>query len=577
MNPATTATVDLVIDLLLQSISDENRNALEAVAREDPTINTWMLAQVDNYAGAIKSTLDAVQGHLLRRMSALHTEHNRMIPLHQLPIEIFVQILTGVLGPFQTRGWSRRTHLGRLVTLCRVCKRWREVIRSAPPLWTTIDIFDPAATTSAAISLSANHPLNILGASSPGSIRFWGDVPERWKEFSDTVIIHSTRWRSIQLNVAASEVALAIMNAPAPRLQSLELKSSVQCRVYIEDGGDMFQATRPHLRRLGLHGVAVPWRPWTLGGLRHLSLSGLGEFAPSYEEMLGILRECPRLEELALSLRSIANVEASRRNHPFTLAQLRSITFASLSPSWAFALLETIRTPSVKFVVLDLNFSDSGHLLLPVIKRARTLLSTIIDTQYELSVMISPSTLDWSSYPFGIGHNRWNFRVTGWGQQPVSELVELILLEKDANRFPPESISIDLEVSSDSQFSQILGKLDGVEHIHIFEVNRSGLEHLFTYMSNRTSTNEWGLPELEIFNLYDCYYDPSQLLSMVLTRYGSEGSAGNDISGTRRDRPPALKNMTINHAPGEADEDTLDLVKDIVGHECLRFYEDVER
>ncbi|KIO16301.1 hypothetical protein M407DRAFT_232687, partial [Tulasnella calospora MUT 4182] len=135
--------------------------------REDTRIDSAMLAQVDNYAGAIKSTLDAVQGHLLRRMSALHTEHNRMIPLHQLPIEIFVQIITGALEDFRTRGWSSRTHLGRLVTLCRVCKRWRDVIKSTPSLWTTIDILDPAAITSTAISLSAHHPLNILGTLSP--------------------------------------------------------------------------------------------------------------------------------------------------------------------------------------------------------------------------------------------------------------------------------------------------------------------------------------------------------------------------------------------------------------------------
>ncbi|KIO34418.1 hypothetical protein M407DRAFT_218626, partial [Tulasnella calospora MUT 4182] len=258
--------------------------------REDTRTDNEMLAQVDNYAGAIKSTLNTVQGHLFRRMSALHTEHNRMIPLHQLPIEIFVQIVTGALEPFRTRGWSRRTHLGRLVTLCQVCKGWRDVIRSTPSLWTTIDILDPAAITSTAISLSANHPLNILGTLTPSPVRFWGNVPEKWSEFLDTLITHSTRWRSIQLIVASSEAALGIMTAPAPRLQSLEVKSSVPCRVDIQNGGDIFQATGPRLRRLGLHGVAAPWRSWVLGDLRYLSLSGLGEFAPSYEEMLGMLR-----------------------------------------------------------------------------------------------------------------------------------------------------------------------------------------------------------------------------------------------------------------------------------------------
>ncbi|KAG8926368.1 hypothetical protein FRC00_002987 [Tulasnella sp. 408] len=293
--------------------------------------------------------------------------------------------------------------------------------------------------------------------------------------------------------------------------------------------------------------------------------------------MLGILRECPVLEELTLSLRPAANVETSRKDHPFTLAQLRSITFVSLSFSWTLALLKTIRAPSVRSVSLYLNLSDPAHLLLPIIKSARTLLSTLIDTQYRVSLTISPSNLEWNCYSIGAGHNGWNFEFTGWGQQPVSELVELILLEKDANRFPPESISIDLEDSGDSQFSQLLEKLDGVERIHTFSVSRCGLELLFTYMSGRTTTGEWGLPELKNLNLYDCYYDPSRLLSMILARYGSEESEEDDISESRRDRPPALKEMTISHAPDEADEDTIDLVKDIVGDDCFYFYEDVDR
>ncbi|KIO34202.1 hypothetical protein M407DRAFT_64575, partial [Tulasnella calospora MUT 4182] len=120
-----------------------------------------MLTQVDNYAGAIKSTLDAVQGRLLDKISALHTEHNRMIPLHKLPVETFVQVITVALESFQTRQWSSPTYLGRLVTLCQVCKRWKDVISRTASLWATIDIRDPAVIISTAISRSANHSLNI--------------------------------------------------------------------------------------------------------------------------------------------------------------------------------------------------------------------------------------------------------------------------------------------------------------------------------------------------------------------------------------------------------------------------------
>ncbi|KAG8950947.1 hypothetical protein FRC04_007011 [Tulasnella sp. 424] len=233
MNPATKPTVEFAVDVLLQSIQDENKTALEAMRRlpsnqRDYKNDTAMLGHVDSYAGAIKSTLDDVQRHLLDKMSALHKEHNRMIPLHRLPIEMFVQIITGALEPFQIY-FRAQTHLGRLLTLCNVCKRWRDVIGGTPSLWATIDVRDPPALTSVAISRSSNHPLNVIGASSYGPPKYW-DHPVGSKRFENLAIVHSRRWRFVQLVVASSEDAQALINAPAPRLRSLEVKSTVQYR-----------------------------------------------------------------------------------------------------------------------------------------------------------------------------------------------------------------------------------------------------------------------------------------------------------------------------------------------------------
>ncbi|KAG8973052.1 hypothetical protein FRC05_009167 [Tulasnella sp. 425] len=523
-----------------------------------------MLGHVDGYVGAIQSTLDDVQRHLLDKMSAFHKAHNRMIPLHRLPIEVFVQIITGALEPFQTYPWSG-TSAKRLLTLCRVCNRWKDVIDRTPSLWATIDIRDPAALTALAVSRSSNHPLNIIGTPSSSSPNYWSYPTAGWTQFKNTVMMQSTRWRSIRLVVASPKDAQALINAPAPRLQSLEVKSMEQCRVNLQSGSGILQEAGPRLRRLALHGLAIPWRACMLHNLRYLSISGLDEFAPSCEEILGVLRMCHALVEVNLALEPAANLEPFQEERPFTLTQLRSMTFDSHNSPWPFPLLETISTPSVRHVSLDLDFSGAESLFPSIMKRVRGLLSTVIDSPYNMTISTYQTHLEWACHPSEIGLDEWSFNVTAWTEsQGLDEILEAILVERDANRFAPRSIAIDLNGPIHSGFSAALGKLDGVDSILEFAALSCDLDPLFTYMSSATTGHGWGLPELQKLIIYDCAYDPAKLLDMVLSRYGGEGDGISDGGG----RPPPFKRIEISHAPGEADEDTLGLVEDI---------EDIER
>ncbi|KAG8959788.1 hypothetical protein FRC00_001251 [Tulasnella sp. 408] len=498
-----------------------------------------------------------------------------MIPLHKLPIEIFVQVITEALSSFQIRQERGPTHLGRIVTLCQVCKRWKDVINRTASLWATIDIRDPTVVISIALSRSANHPLNLIGAPRSGPFKNWYGIPRGWEEFVKTAIAHSTRWRSVQLAVGSSEAALAVMNARAPRLQSLEVYSWAESRVDTQKGGSIFQTTGPRLRRLGLRGLAIPsgWGSGVLHDLRYLTISSFYGLAPSCEEMLATLRECPMLVELMLSLDLTANVETSWKGPSFMLAQLESISISSLSTSWALALLETIRTPSVQLVDLSLDLLNSNHLFPSVIKRLGPIFSDIIDAQYQLHIHIDTDHLEWLCEPTGEPSNgrTVNIKVRN---KPASETLETIWAEMGSNRFDLESISIYFNPEAD--FSLFLPKLDRMQPITSVSFDWCDLDPVFTYMSNPTTRSEWGFPELEYFTIRGCTYDPPRLLEMVLARYEGEGSEGSDISDNKRDRPPPFKDLTIHHAPGEADVETLDMVEDIVGYDCFTLEEDLE-
>ncbi|KAG8974767.1 hypothetical protein FRC05_006927 [Tulasnella sp. 425] len=568
------------IGILIQSINDENKNVLEAMSyREDTKVHTGTLSHVDDYACALKSTLETVQRQMLDKISAIRTEHNRLIPLHRLPIENFVQIITGALEPFNTRGYSGPTHLARLVALCEVCRRWREVINSTPSFWTTIDILDPPAVTSAAISRSANHRLNFIGAPRSGAVRFASRPPDRCAEFSRTAMMHSTRWRSIELVAASPEDVLAIMNAPAPVLQSLEMKSMAPSQLYFQNGASMFQNTNPRLRRLGLHGVAIPWDSSILRDLQYLSISTLDNFVPSCEEILRILRACPGLVEVHLSLKLIATVKTSKKGPPFTLPQLVSMSF-SLSPSSTLVLLKTIRAPSVQSVNLDLDFnSDPSRLLSPIIKSTHALSATALGEQYRLLITLSHHRcLSWSCEPAGTYCSGRKFTITTRGK-PATETVDVLLTEIDASRFTlgHRDIELHFDCTYYLNISTFLEKLDGVDRITTITAASCDIDPLFTYMSGATMDDDWGFPNLEGLTIYDCDYEPSLLLGMIKARYGLEEEDSEDSEDDGRDLPPPLKWMTISHVSGEADKDTLDLVEEILGPGSFELHEDVER
>ncbi|KIO23454.1 hypothetical protein M407DRAFT_27061 [Tulasnella calospora MUT 4182] len=593
MNPATPTAVESAVNILLQSILNENSNGLEGISttrlssrRTDAKTHSSLLAYVDDHADAIKTTLDNVQCQLLEKISALRTDHNKLIPLHQFPIEIFVQIMAGALGPLRDHNWSRSTHLARLVRLCQVCKHWKDVIDGTPSLWATIDFLDPVATTSTAISRSAGHPLNIM-AVPYGTIKFASRLPAGLEEFINTAMTLSTRWCSIQIAVASLEKALAIMNAPAPLLQTLELKSVTQMRLGFPNGRTVFQGTNPKLRRLGLHCVAIPWDSYLLRGLQRLSISGLNVFAPSCEEILEILGACPGLVELDLSLKSTATVEGSKRGIPFTLAELRSLSI-SLSPSWTLTFLETIRFRSIESVSLNLDLTwVSDHLFSKLIQHSQALFSVVFEAQYKLLItVLSDDKLRWACKPRETSRGSRKFTIAAWNKS-ASKTVEC-LVETLLNRFPAEFIEIYFDCSLDLSPGPILKELDGVDCINHVMASKCDLDPILTYMSGPTTNGQWGFPMLERLSVYDCDYDPQLLLSMVEARYGleeeedeeeeeeEEEEERSDISEDQPDLPPPLKRIVINHAPGEADEGTLALVEDILGPDCLKYDENAE-
>ncbi|KIO17872.1 hypothetical protein M407DRAFT_32448 [Tulasnella calospora MUT 4182] len=524
----------------------------------------------------MKSTLDNVQHQFLVKMSELRTEHNRMIPFHRLPIELFARIISTALKPLQNLRWNQSTYLRRLVILCEVCKQWRDVINGTASLWAAIDILDPPALTSAAISRTAGHPLDVIAAPS-GPINVASYLPDGLDEFTKTAMALSTRWRSIQIVVPSAEEALAIMNAHAPLLRSLELKSTTTFRLNLKKGGTLFQGTGPQLRRLALHGVAIPWDSKLPPDLRYLSISRLDPFSPSCEEILGIFRACSGLVELDLNLAEVATTTGRKNETPVRMAELQSLSL-TLSTPCALTLLETIRLPSVQSVSLDLYCgSDTGLPFPHMIKHVQALFPVVFAAPYKLLItLLDRNAVSWTCKPSGGHRDGRDFAITVRdtpARDTLQHLIKALL-----NRFPAEFVEINFDGPLNFDLSNILWVFDRVYRIRNIMASSCNIDPLFRYMSDSTTSGKWGLPELQGIAVYDCHYSPLRLLSMIEARYEFDEEPESDASGgDERKLPPPLKWLKISHAPGEADEAIFGFVIDIIGPDCFEFHENVER
>lgn len=376
--------------------------------------------------------------------------------------------------------------------------------------------------------------------------------------------------------VPSAKKALAVMNAPAPLLRSLELKSLTNFRLQFKKGSILFQGTGPKLQRLGLHGVAIPWDSYILRGLQYLSVSRLDELSPSCEEILGILRACPGLVELFLYLKTAATGRGGKTETPLTMTELRSLSL-SLSTHCALTLLETVRLPSIQSFSLEFDCSsDTDSLFTRIIKHTEALFPAVFDAQYALFLKFFGShELSWTCDPsrFLCGGRKFAITVRGY---PVAKTLDC-LIESLLDRFPTEFIEIYFDCPRYWNFTRVLWALDGVECIRNVIASNCDISPLFTYMSGTTMCDEWGFPELEGITIYDCDYDPSDLLHMVQARCGINAEVESDLSDDERELPPPLKWITISHAPGEADKGTLGLVKDILGPDSFEFDEKVVR
>lgn len=254
-----------------------------------------------DFATALFDTFVVLQNRVDTYVASVRRTHNTLIPLHQIPIEIFTDILQLSLireGP----------RIRKLSQYTSVASSWSALITSTPSLWSVITRHDSPVAITKAISKSKSFPLHIhtscLGGEHESEDSMDHTILEPPPSPIPGVWNNVERWRWIDLTVdwqSVDEVkSLALYEAPLLEFLRLTIKppyhpSNNKHRPY--QYIELFAGVADRLRLLHLEGIGNPLESPLLQGIEDLELHDVW-FTSS--KLMTLVRKSHRLRRLVV-------------------------------------------------------------------------------------------------------------------------------------------------------------------------------------------------------------------------------------------------------------------------------------
>ncbi|KAJ7134701.1 hypothetical protein C8R44DRAFT_609913 [Mycena epipterygia] len=269
-------------------------------------------------------SLDSKMASLMSQRRDLESRLEQAVrlqsPVLRLPSELLSSIfIIGVLGAMED-DHSESTDEGNvtvmLPTLMLVCRYWLEVALNTPILWAKISVSPHHSLEKARRKLgrSKSCPLDISINFGPRT-EYTSSVTEQVVHAMDLFRPALWRIKSFRLSVPNRPQAHAVLmrcqeDAPLLEILSIRIYHAMQDDNYSLAPLPLFNGRTPRLRSCSLTSFNFGWDVRLVSRLRVLKLGGyFNAHTPSTNTLLGILRECPQLEELAL--RNLSDVDCA--------------------------------------------------------------------------------------------------------------------------------------------------------------------------------------------------------------------------------------------------------------------------
>ncbi|KAH9940006.1 uncharacterized protein BXZ73DRAFT_75637 [Epithele typhae] len=313
-------------------------------------------------AGAVDGLTSALEDE--RR--ALYTKWNSTLPIQtRLPIELLLRVFAACFQPARpVDDDPKRTHRRRKVLLL-VCRAWRDLIESAPDLWTFITTHMPRRLYELVLSRCKHATLDI--SFDRESEWLFGGVPLSpdlaplilpEEDVPKTVMMKTRGARRVMANGALYSRTYSMSFLQAlfcdrtwPALQALCIFDAGAVKDILCVTSNFF----PNLQHLQLEGVMFPTEPTMFPRFRSLDLSGARTRRLPLEDLLICLSSAHYLEKLSLNVdgpiisnsREVAHPPQLRL--PLELPHLSSLGIGSNSNDEMVLLLHAfplIRSPT---------------------------------------------------------------------------------------------------------------------------------------------------------------------------------------------------------------------------------------
>ncbi|KAG8989010.1 hypothetical protein FRB90_002450 [Tulasnella sp. 427] len=391
--------VDPEVEAAVQTVSVLVKERLSL----EPSITDGQLQPTILALESVQDRIESLQREMTLRIAELKRYKNNVeVPLHLLPPEIFLEILSASVD------WPN-WNVGVNHALAQVCKHWWHAVTTVSWFWPEIDVVHGKETTEMILRRNQTGPL-VVRCTADG-----GGYADR-VEFMTLAAQHASRWKSLIFKGRLTDELFALLETPAPMMSELFIypyNGPDQRLFHLGDGAP--------LRHLDCDFCSLPWDSDRLSKLRSIQLRNLTCDLPSIPQLRGILEASPQLQWLLLASWSDESqtagsptTEASKGKQvagpqdPFHLPSLETLVLQNIPRAINNYLLTHIEAPSCTCIIAGIR--PSSVLPLPTPHNAFVnLLAPAIKAAQEVTMAYEEATGTFriSSTPEPVVSNDW--------------------------------------------------------------------------------------------------------------------------------------------------------------------------
>ncbi|KAG8981762.1 hypothetical protein FRB90_007023, partial [Tulasnella sp. 427] len=276
----------------------------------------------------------------------LEVHNSRYSPVYKLPFELLATIMelaSGVLDTPQTLSIEAGPSIRTVLALAHVSRRWYQIAKQCPQLWTKILASLAPPLLSMALDRSGDRLLQVTS---------WSNCQSQiHNESLQELVKHVHRWEVANLVLSAQNLQL-ITQAPATNLRALAIVPYTANGENPQDlptPAQLFNGQMPQLESLKIMHSWMDWDQLEYPRLKTLDIS-----APlTFSTLLKLLSKCPLLETFFVTMRTSIWSLVPEDDSVVTLPHLKTVKITDFAAFTLSELLSRINMPNVESITIE--------------------------------------------------------------------------------------------------------------------------------------------------------------------------------------------------------------------------------